>query len=252
MYKVDKIKNFFDCDLCHELLVDPISIQCGSNVCKGHLDKLLKNVSKDKSSFQFEICKEEHFIPSSDFKVNKMVQNGLEIQFNTLKLTPIFDECKAVIKTVHEKVAKIEMLEKNSEVYIYDYFEDIKRKVDIRREDLKMKIDKYSDEVIQSIEGTQVNYIKISKQVNQISTNIEQSKKELDYYMKRFDTFDINDKKFEDIKQGVVGVNKKFDKIILDYNNALIGNKEYSFKYYEISIADVFGRFYDEKYVRHI
>jgi hypothetical protein len=93
---------------------------------------------------------------------------------------------------------------KNSEGYIYEYFEDIKRQVDIRREDLKMKIDKYSDEVIQSIEGTQLNYITISKQVNQISTNIEQSKKDLDDYVKRFDTFDIDEKKFEAIKQGVV------------------------------------------------
>ena len=94
-------------------------------------------------------------------------------------------------------------------------------------------------------------YIKISKQVNQISTNIEQSKKELDDYVKRFDTFDINDSKFEAIKQGVVDVNEKFDKIILDYN-ALIGNKEYSLRFNEIPIADIFGRFYDTKCVSDI
>ena len=252
MYKVDKIKNFFDCDLCHQVLVDPISFPCGNNVCKGHLDELLKISSKEKSLFQCEICQEEHYIPKSGFKVNKMVQNGLEMQLNTLKLTPIFDECKTVINKAHERVAKIETLEKNSEVFIYEYFGDIKRQVDIRREDLKMKIDKYSDEVIQSIELYQSNYIKISKQVNQISTSIEQSKKDLDIYVKRFDTFDINDKKFEAIKQGVVGVNWKFDKIILEYNNALIGNKEYSFRFNEIPIADIFGRFYDKKHVRDI
>ena len=155
-------------------------------------------------------------------------------------------------KKADERVAKIETLEKNSECYIYEYFEDIKRQVDIRREDLKMKIDKYSDEVIQSIESTQGNYIKISKQVNQISTSIEQYKKELDACVKRFDTFEIDEKKFEAIKQGVVAVNGKFDKIILDYNNALIGNKEYSFQFYEIPIADIFGCFYDASYVRDI
>ncbi len=115
-----------------------------------------------------------------------------------------------------------------------------------------MKIDKYSDEVIQSIEGAQVNYIKISKQVNQISTEIEQSKKELDDYVKRFDTFDIDEKKFEAVKQGVVDVNWKFDKIIIDYNGALIGNKEYSFKFDQIPFENIFGRFYDASYVRDI
>ena len=77
--------------------------------------------------------------------------------------------------------------------------------------------------MIQSIELSKANYIKISQQVNKMSTNIEQSKKELEDYVKKFDTFDIDEKKFEDIKQRVVGVNKKFDKIIIDYNNALIG-----------------------------
>jgi len=131
------------------------------------------------------------------------------------------------------------MLEKNSEGYIYEYFEDIKRQVDIRRVDLKMKIDKYSDGVIQSIESIQKNYIKISKQVNQISTNIEQSKKELDSYVKIFDTFYIDEKKFEAIKQGVVDVNGKFDEIILYYNKALIGIKKYSFRFdkYQLQIS---------------
>ncbi len=47
-------------------------------------------------------------------------------------------------------------------------------------------------------------------------------------------------------------MNEKFDKIILDYNNALIGNKEYSFLFNEIPIADVLGRFHDKKCVRDI
>jgi len=46
-------------------------------------------------------------------------------------------------------------------------------------------------------------------------------------------------------------VNEKFDKIILDYN-ALIGNKEYSLRFNEIPIADIFGRFYDTKCVSDI
>jgi hypothetical protein len=33
----------------------------------------------------------------------------------------------------------------------------------------------------------------------------------MDDHVKKFDTFDIDEKKFEDIKQRVVGVNKKFD-----------------------------------------
>ena len=247
MFKVDKIRNFFDCDVCKELLVDPITIPCGNTVCKKHLDKLLKNISKDKNTFKCEKCQDEHSVPKKGFIVNRRMQEGLEIQFNTLKLTPIYDECKNEIKAAKDNVAEIEKLEKNAESYIYEYFEDIKRQVDIRREDLKEKIDKYSDEVIQSIEGTQVNYIKLSKEVNQITTNIEKSKKELSEFIKRFDTFEIDEKKFETIKQSVVDLNTNFKRIIDDYNDSLVGNKEYSFNFKEIPVADIFGFFGDYK-----
>ena len=44
----------------------------------------------------------------------------------------------------------IEEFETNAEVYIYEYFEDIKIQVDLRREVLKQKIDDHSDEIIKS------------------------------------------------------------------------------------------------------
>ena len=247
MFKIDKVKSLFDCDLCNQVLIDPVTISCGNNIYKSHLDKLIKN--KDKTAYKCEICHEEHDVPKSGFIINKKLQNGLTIQLNTLKLTPIFEECKIEIQKATENVTKIEELEKNSESYIYEYFEDIKREVDIRREKLKTDVDKYSNEVIQSIENTQLNYMKLSKQASQISKKIGESKKELDDYIKQFDTFEIDEKKFENIKNGVVDVNQHFLKIINDYNYSLVGNTKYLFSFKEIPIADVFGCFHDFKVI---
>ena len=203
MYKVDKIKNLFDCDLCNEILADPISFVCGNNVCKKHLDELLKNLPKETNSFKCEVCHDEHFVPTKGFAINKRMQQGLEIEFNTLKLTPAYDECKVEIQKANENVDKIESLMRNSESYVYEYFEDIKRQVDIRRKNLKGEIDKYTEELIQSIEREKLNYASLSKEVNEVSTNIDRSKQKLDGFIKQFDTFDINDKKFKEIKNSV-------------------------------------------------
>jgi hypothetical protein len=46
------------------------------------------------------------------------------------------------------------VLEKEPENYIFEYFEDLKRQVDLRREELKLKLDNCSDEIIQTIERT--------------------------------------------------------------------------------------------------
>lgn len=61
------------------------------------------------------------------------------------------------IEEANDNMAKIEALENNGENYIKDYFEDIKREVDLRREDLKLKIDDYSDSIIQSKNKKQVD-----------------------------------------------------------------------------------------------
>jgi len=245
MYKVNEVKASFDCDLCNKLLVDPVVMACGNFICKAHLDKLLTNASNEKSILICGICQEEHLIPKKGFMVNNRLQKLLRLELNALKVSPVFDECIKEIEEAKENVVKIGLLEKNAENYIYDYFEDIKRQVDIRREDLKFKIDKYSDEIIKSVEMNQMNHIKLSKEINEIRTNIELSKEELNKSMLQFDNLEFNDKKFEDIKSSVAVVNQKFNKILGEYQDSLINNKKYSFEFKESPIVDIFGRVTD-------
>ena len=199
MYKVEKIKSSFNCDVCKKLLVDPMVMSCGKFFCKSHLTELLmNNTSNRKNTFICGICLEEHFIPNNGFVVNDRLQELVDLQLNKLKPSAMFEECKKELENAKENVVKIELLEKNAEKYIYDYFADIKRKVVIRREVLKSKIDNYSDEIIKSVEMNQLNYIKLSKEINEIRKNIEKSKVELNKSMLQFDTLEFNDKKFED------------------------------------------------------
>ena len=142
-------------------------------------------------------------------------------------------------------MVEVELLEQNAENYIYEYFEDFKRQVDIRREDLKFKIDNHSDEIIKSLELNQKNLIQISKEVTQMTIVIEKSKNELNKLITQFDTLEIIDKKFEDIKASVAVVNQEFHKILAEYHDSLIGNKEFTFKFKELPIEDIFGRVID-------
>ena len=162
-----------------------------------------------------------------------------------LLLSPVFHECTKEIEEAKEKMVEVELLEQNAENYIYEYFEDFKRQVDIRREDLKFKIDNHSDEIIKSLELNQKNLIQISKEVTQMTIVIEKSKNELNKLITQFDTLEIIDKKFEDIKASVAVVNQEFHKILAEYHDSLIGNKEFTFKFKELPIEDIFGRVID-------
>ena len=240
MFKIDQIKRLFDCSLCKRLLVEPVAIPCGNSICKKHLDDQIKN---EENKYNCELCHNEHMIPEEGFVINKHIQNGLDIQFNTLELKPVYDECKQEIQETRKHLAEIEALVKDPENFIYEYFADIKLQVDLRREDLKHKIDTYSDEIIQSIENTQLNCIKLSEESKKIEIKIEKAKTELNELIDCFDTFQISDKKFEDIKESVSVLTGRFSCLIDEYKDLLLDLNKYTFGFKEVVIKDVFGSF---------
>ena len=129
MYKVEKIRKLFDCDICNEMLVDPVTTLCGFTICKSHLDQY-------EGSFQCDLCNSEHTVPKNGFKIARRLQDALNFQLNTfveLELKPVYEECRNAIGEAQKDVDELESIDKDPENYIYEYFEDIKRKVDLRR-----------------------------------------------------------------------------------------------------------------------
>ena len=244
MFKIDKLKTLFNCDLCKDILVDPITFTCGNTMCKRHISKLLfdtfveqldqnnNNLAMnlfEKTTFNCLLCQKEHAVPEGGFIVNKQMQAGLEIQLSNLNLSPAYDECKSKILKARENLSEIESLEKNSSKYIINYFNEIICQANTRRCDLKQKIDNDVDAMIDSIEKIKVQCIVLSEKANKLTADIERSKEELGDLISRFDDFEISDKKFEGIKESLVCLNQNLVKIIGGYNHSLIQNKNYSF-----------------------
>jgi hypothetical protein len=241
MFKIDKVKI---CSLCDQLLVDPVVIPCSYIICKKHLpdEVLVQDSNNSEKSFKCGICQVKHVVPKEGIVINRHIQNALEIKFNTLKLNQaVFEECKKVIVEAQSNLAQVEVLDKDPESFIYEYFEDIKRKVDLRRETLKLRIDNSSDDIIQSIEKTKASCVELSKTVDKLTAEIEKSKKELNKLVELFDTFDIDDKR--DIMNSVIKFNRRLARIVGIHKASLIGNKDYSFEFNEIQIDDMFGCF---------
>ena len=76
---------------------------------------------------------------------------------NTLVKNNIFHQFQTTLKEANQDLIEIENLDsqKNSVSFIKEYFEKIKRKVNMRRDVLKVKIDLYSDRIIQTIDKTE-------------------------------------------------------------------------------------------------
>ncbi len=102
MFKIDRVKNLFNCEQCNQLLVDPVTLSCGNSVCKGHLKQLLGVSPEVSNGFLCKLCGDKHSIPENGFAINKRIQDGLNIKFNTLKLNPVYEECKKEINEAKE------------------------------------------------------------------------------------------------------------------------------------------------------
>jgi hypothetical protein len=135
-----------------------------------------------------------------------------------------------------------ETLENKAELYIFEYFEDIKRQVDLRREILIERIQNCSAEIIKSVENVRNECLVMSKKVDQLSIEVEKWKRNLHDVVDQFDLFNNNHK-------NVFGLDKSFKKVLENYKESLLGYNKYSFHFKEFDINFLFGRFDEIKKV---
>jgi hypothetical protein len=248
-------KRIFDCDLCNSLLVDPIILPCSNTICQLHINDLLEKRSKRKNAFICELCVDEHEVPANGFASNKRIKHQLDTKRNEMKIESGINNriCKKSVNEAENSLAKLELVHKDPENYIYEYFEDIKREVDLRREVLKDKIDSYSEEIIESIESTKLNLISISKEVDQLTFDVTSLKKELSEIKEKFVTFELDDGICASIKKSIDHLKIKCDEILVDYKESLLRNTKYSFTFKDQSLVeDFFGKFWDDNRVTYI
>ena len=81
------------------------------------------------------------------FVVNRRIQDAMDIELNAFKINSVYEDCKKVLNESTNNISTLEALQKDPESYFYDYFGEIIRQVDLRREELKSKFDSYSDEI---------------------------------------------------------------------------------------------------------
>lgn len=160
--------------------------------------------------------------------------------------------CQKKLDEARQSATKTESIANDPEFYIYEYFDEIKNKVDLRREKIKVEIDKYSDQLIQSIDSTRVNCVRLQTQVIRLANDIEKSNNELNELTGRFNASTNDENELENIKNKADDLKDKFNDLLAEYKSSLLENKEYSFVFDVKPIEDIFGKVIDYKIVKKI
>jgi len=184
MFQFNGINALFNCKLCQGVLVNPIILPCGETVCKAHRDQ----ISMGKCIF----CSEVHKAPQYGFPSNKIVKNLLEKRVNNINLNfSQFNDYNQIIQHLNKNLKEIELFRKDPDNFIAEYFAELTRQVDLRRETLIEDIHKYSDELIQKIERIKQECVAKSKEASKITDELDTIKAKMNELNLMFNSLEI-------------------------------------------------------------
>jgi hypothetical protein len=124
---------------CKLFLDQPINLPCGFMICKKHIDTKIK-------TFKCEFCQEEHLIPENGFIINKKLADCIQ---SKLHLTDEQKDASDLFDCLNEMITKLEKIDPTE--YVYDYFKNLRDRVDLHREEMINEINKKSEEFIKKL-----------------------------------------------------------------------------------------------------
>ena len=128
------------CDECELIMNDPITIPCGKTICQHHLDEF-------DEKFACILCNKEHQIPQNGcFCINQKIESKINDYF---ELNPFRKKIKDLFENLNFKIQDYDQI--NSDAYIYNYFQKIRLKVDLHREESIKEINDISEQILEEI-----------------------------------------------------------------------------------------------------
>jgi len=188
-------------------------------------------------------CTKVHQIPEDGFPVNEFVEKQLEMQLNKINFNlSHYKDCQVVLDDLKKKLSEVESIRKDKANFIYEYFSEITREVDLRRDTLFRDITEYSNKIIENINKLRQECLdSSSRQLKAAEGVLDTCKLEVNEQKDKFDSFEIYDKKFEEVLSKSKVLQGELGLAMNKYKFGLQGNKSYRLESKEINISEVFG-----------
>jgi hypothetical protein len=147
------LSEYFTCEICNKYYLNPIILPCGDNVCEEHVKQKTKITDNQEKEYQCELCQSKHKLPTVGFIINKsfiqMMNKNLHLNEKTKTAIKKIDDLDSLNK-------EIDLIVKDPEHFIFNYFSEEKNKIDLKRETLFANINDISEEMINEIKKLEI------------------------------------------------------------------------------------------------
>ena len=145
---MEVINDMIRCSMCSSILVKPVFLPCGHSICKHHEEKVIKNCSDD---IYCTTCDKAYSIPESGLPPNRTIESLLKKRFDCIDLDKdhlkAFEKCDMFADVLNE----FKKLEK-PDLILFETINELKNRVDLRREELKLEIDQEAMKLIDRLD----------------------------------------------------------------------------------------------------
>jgi hypothetical protein len=177
----------------------------------------------------------------------------LELKVNKLDLNNnTRTSLERSVKHINSTLADLEHLVKDPESYVFNYFSELRRQVDIRRETLKANIDAQSQKIIDSIYKCENDCRrKLSDQTRvrsnpELEKELRESKSHVESIKKKIDSLELSRRDLINVADKSRRLRQRLREAVEHIKSQLLDTKEYGFRQNKEDV--VFGEFsFDEK-----
>jgi len=154
----------------------------------------------------------------------------LETTFKGVNLGKHFAAAKRALKNFKEKIEELKGFNKDG-LFIHEYFSELRNKIDIEREVVKLKIDEHYLKLIDEVNDIEEKCT--SKSANSdklIEDEVEKFEEKLESFRVEFDKLEIDFDKWESVREKSNYQLKELDEKILKFKNDLLLKHIYTFE----------------------
>jgi len=232
------IKEELTCKHCNEIYKSPIALNCGDSLCKHHLEELVSKSSTN--NFICPICNEEN--SNQNFKVAKLIDKLIKKELHGFELDPIYEQ---TLNNFKIEIEKMSSLLKDPENFIYEEISELKRQVDLDREQLKNQIDELADDLIKQLDSYEkmlrTDY-KSNIDFSHYNDLVQQSEKELLEYKNMLNLFSTPNETREEKYYECEDIINVLQQSIMETKRKLHSNLSIKYEPSEENIKYIFGK----------
>lgn len=229
------IKEELTCKCCNEIYQQPITLTCcGENICIQHIERL-----SSTKTFTCPLCNQEN--SHQNFFIDRLLVKLIEKELHKFEFDPKYEGLK---KSLKKEIDSLALILKDPENVIYEEMCELKRQVDLDREQLKSKIDSKADDFIQQLEAYEKTFkTECKKNVDSEKYNslVESSRKHLTEYEHCLSMFSSKTKCIVEQSKQVEKAISVLKQQIKELKNVLFLNKSFKYQLAETSVNGLYG-----------